>query len=150
MNIHPTESRRWITSKLFEELAKEYGGTAVSYPKSTGYSFMARIGRKIQKALCSAGLKTTLRSPYDGFMLRFHNFLKKQEEFQKTCSKDFWTFPPNSCWAFFTDQVSHAALSDSYTLEQTFLVPSKALLFPERSPIHVMERLSGRTISDFE
>lgn len=70
-------------------------------------------------------------------------FLKESDNFQKEGKKDHWHFPPGSCWAVFTDQVSHAALSGQFALEQTFLIPVSALLFPERSPLRILERLSG-------
>ena len=96
------------------------------------------------------GFKVPLRSPYDTFMLNMHNYLKENEEFQKTCHKDPWDFPPGSCWAVFTDQVSHAALAGQYAIEQTFLVPRSALLSPDKSPASVLERISGRNLVDPE
>jgi hypothetical protein len=149
-NINPTESRRWITSEPFAYLAKKYGGTDVAFPKSAGFSLSERIERKWKRMLNSYGLKIALRSPYDTFMLNLHNFLKENKEFQKNCRKDRWEFPPNCCWAVFTDQVSHAAMSGQYALEQTFLVPTKALLFPEKSPLRVLELLAGRHMLDPE
>lgn len=149
-NINPEESRRWITSEPFAELAKKYGASGVAFPKSTGYSLLDRIRRKMKLGLKGAGLKIPLRSPYDTFMLRLHNFLKEHEDFQKNCPKDHWEFPPNCCWAVFTDQVSHAALSGQYALEQTFLIPVKSLLRPEQAPVRVLERLTGGNMLDPE
>lgn len=148
-NINPTESRHWITSKGFADLAKEYA-EKVSIPPSTGYDLKSRLVRKMKQLLRGAGFKVPLRSPYDSFMLKMHNFLKENEEFQANCSKDHWDFPPGSCWAVFTDQVSHAALAGQYALEQTFLVPQKALLCPEKSPVSVLERISGKNLVDPE
>jgi hypothetical protein len=148
VNINPTESRHWITSEPFEELAKKYGGRELSFPKPVGHSFLDIVERKIKRLFRASGLKMALRSPYDTFMLRLHNFLKENRKFQENCPKNHWEFPPNCCWAVFTDQVSHAALSGQYALEQTFLVPTKALLFPERSPISVLERLAGAPMLD--
>jgi hypothetical protein len=115
-----------------------------------GYSLKDRLERKMKETLCKAGFKVPLRSPYDEFMLKMHNFLKENEEFQKNCPKDHWEFPPRSCWIVFTDQVSHAALSGQYALEQTFLIPENALLFPDRSPVSILERLSGRNMVNLE
>jgi hypothetical protein len=144
-NINPTESRNWITSEPFEELVKK-----VPFPKPVGYSLLKRLERKMKLFMRSSGLPVTLRSPYDSFMLKMHNYLKENEEFQKNCHKDSWAFPPNSCWAVFTDQVSHAALSGQYALEQTFLIPVPALLFPEKSPLRILERLSGFNLVDHD
>lgn len=146
-NINPKEDRHWITSYGFGELAKEYA-SAVSIPRSTGYDLLSRLERKIKYLLALTGVKIPLRSPYDTFMLNMHNFLKENGKFQESCSKDHWKFPPGSCWAVFTDQVSHAALAGQYALEQTFIVPQKALLYPEKSPVAILERMSGRNLVD--
>lgn len=148
-NINPTEDRHWITSNGFSELAKEYAST-VSIPRSTGYDLLGRLERKMKLLANQAGIKVPLRSPYDSFMLNMHNFLKENGEFQQNCHKDHWKFPPGSCWAVFTDQVSHAALAGQYALEQTFIIPQKALLCPEKSPVAVLERMSGRNLVDSE
>lgn len=145
-NINPTEGRRWITSRPFGELAKEFAGKEVMFPEAVGYSLKDRLQRKMKELISKTGVKVPLRSPYDVFMLKMHNFLKENEEFQKNCPKDHWEFPPHSCWAVFTDMVSHAALSGQYALEQTFIIPQKVLLFPENSPVSILERLSNRNV----
>lgn len=150
-NINPTESRQWLTSEPFGELAKMFGGEkGVAFPKPVGYSLKERLEKKMKEMLRKAGFKVPLRSPYDHFMLGMHNFLKENIEFQKNCRKDAWEFPPNSCWIVFTDQVSHAALSGQYALEQTFLIPENALLYPEESPVSILERLTGQNMVDLE
>lgn len=146
-NINPVESRHWITSKGFADLAERYANE-VSLPATMNYDLKSRLQRKMKQLLRLVGVKIPLRSPYDAFMLNIHNYLKENEEFQKNCPKDHWDFPPHSCWAVFTDQVSHAALAGQYALEQTFLIPQHALLCPEKSPASVLERLSGRNLVD--
>ncbi len=148
-NINPKENRTWITSDDFKELAQKFAGT-VPIPNSTSYDLKSRLTRKIKKIARFAGLKVPLRSPYDSFMLQMHNFLKENGDFQASCHKDRWEFPPLSCWAVFTDQVSHAALSGQYALEQTFIIPQNALLCPDKSPVCVLERLSGKNLVDLE
>lgn len=148
-NINPTESRHWNTSKPFGELIQEFGGDkGVPYPPSARYSLAGRLEKKMKELLRMCGVKIPLRSPYDHFMLQMHNYLKENGEFQKNCPKDQWEFPPHSCWAVFTDQVSHAALAGQYALEQTFIIPRKALLCPEKAPVSILERLSGRNMVD--
>lgn len=150
-NINLVESRKWVTSKPFGELALEFGGDrGVPFPPSFGESLKCRLERKMKELLRKAGVKIPLRSPYDVFMLEMHNFLKENDLFQKNCPKDAWDFPPGSCWAVFTDLVSHAALSGQYALEQTLIIPQKALLFPELSPVSILERLSNRNMVDCE
>ncbi len=148
-NINPTESRHWITSNGFADLAQKYADE-VSIPPSIGYDLKSRLERKMKQWLRAAGLKIPLRSPYDHFMLKMHNFLKENGEFQENCHKDHWDFPPGSCWAVFTDQVSHAALAGQYALEQTFLVPQKVLLCPEKSPVAILQNMSGKNLVDPE
>lgn len=148
-NINPSESRKWITSKPFQELAQEFGGNqGVPFPASFGESLKCRLERKMKELLRKTGIKLPIRSPYDVFMLQMHNFLKENDSFQKNCPKDAWDFPPGSCWAVYTDLVSHAALSGQYALEQTLIIPQRALLFPELSPVSVLERLSNRNMVD--
>ena len=148
-NINPTENRQWITSEKFEKLVEKYGNK-VSIPNSVGYDLKSRFERKMKKFLKSMGVKVSLCSPYDHYMLRMHHFLKESQEFQQSCKKDHWDFPPLSCWAVFTDEVSHASLAGQYALEQTFIIPQKVLLCPEKSPVSVLQRLSGKNLIDPE
>lgn len=144
-NINPNESRHWITSEPFNELIKKYGNSpGLPFPHGVDHSLQGRIIRKTKELLKAIGFKIPLRSPYDRFMLNMHNYLKENEAFQKGCPKTHWEFPPNSCWAVFTDQVSHAAISGQYALEQTLFIPRDALLFPEESPVSTLERISGK------
>jgi hypothetical protein len=46
----------------------------------------------------------------------------------------------------FTDQAMHAALKGQFCLEQTFHLPIGALAHPERSPLKVLERMTGRAL----
>lgn len=144
-NINPIESRHWITSETFGDLLKKYGGIeGVPLPDENKKS-LGKIVREIARKM---GFSVSIRSPYDEFMMNFHNFLKENEEFQKDCHKDHWHFPPQSCWIVFTDMVSHAALSGQYALEQTFLVQRQAMLFPDLAPVSILEKLCGKSIVD--
>lgn len=143
-NINPVEGRKWMTSQPFEILVKEFGGSKkLPFPSM---SLLMRLKMMMKKVGNGMGLPMTLRSPYDDFMLRMHHFLKENEEFQKNCPKDFWEFPPYSCWAVFTDSVSHAALAGQYALEQTIIIPKEALFHPEKAPIAVLEKLTGMKV----
>lgn len=148
-NINPLENRVWITSTGFADLVKDFVPN-LPIPRTTGYDLKSKLRRKMKQMASKMGLKVTLRSPYDCFMLKMHHAMKENSEFQEKCPKDRWEFPPMSCWAVFTDHVSHAALSGQYALEQTIIVPQKALLCPEKSPVCVLERMSGRNLVDPE
>lgn len=146
-NINPSESRYWITSNPFNELAERFGGKDLPFPKGIGNSLSAALLALIKKAGKAIGLPITLRSPYDIFMLNLHNFMKENSHFQKTCYKDYWEFPPNSCWMVYTDLVSHAATAGQYALEQTLIVPSAAMALPEKAPVNVLESLTGQKMA---
>jgi hypothetical protein len=49
------------------------------------------------------GLGALGRTPYDMFMLRFHDYLKENAAFQKDCPKARLEFPPLATWIVFTD-----------------------------------------------
>ncbi len=141
-NINPHESRHWTTTESFDKLASQFGGASgTPFPLPSALSSKVRtLSVKLARAL---GLPLVSRSPYDIFMLNLHNFLKENEGFQKQCPKDYWEFPPNSCWAVFTDQVSHAATAGQYALEQTLIVSHSSLVDPKKSPLSALERLTG-------
>ena len=143
-NINPTDSRFWTTSDPFADLAAVYGGDhAVRFPGELNP--IVRASKQIAR---KCGLPVVLRSPYDVFMLNLHNYLKENDDFQKTCRKDFWEFPPNCCWAVYTDQVSHAATAGQYALEQTLIIPRSALVHPENSPVSVLEKMTNKCMVD--
>ena len=76
-------------------------------------------------------------------MMRMHNTMKEDEEFQRTCEKEFVTFVPGSSWMVYTETVPHAALAGQYALEQTLLVDPHAMVTPESTPLAVLEKLAG-------
>lgn len=148
-NINPLEKRHWITSDPFETLARLFGGTnQLPFPPGVHKTFSGRFIRALKKSAYKLGLPITLRSPYDSFMLNLHNFLKESQEFQENCPKDYWEFPSHSCWAVFTDQVSHAAISGQYALEQTLIVPRLALVMPETAPVSILEKMTKSSMVD--
>jgi hypothetical protein len=143
-NVNPTVSRYWITTETFEAIAPRLameaglGGIAArarSPWRAVGRG-LARLGRRL-------GLGREPRSPYDRFMLGFHHFMKANTAFQTTCPKYRWEFPPGSTWLVLTDMVPHAVESGQFALEQTVILPYRALLRPELAPVSVLERLSG-------
>ena len=87
------------------------------------------------------------RSAYDALMLQLHDRMKADEEFQARSPQAAVDFPAGSTWLAFTDQVSHAATSGQYQLEQTFLLPVDAMGEPDRSPLRVLERIKARRLA---
>jgi hypothetical protein len=140
-NIHPARTRDWVVSDPFPVLAPRYAPQQISLP-SPGNS----AGRALRSLANTAGLGLAIpslkRSPYDDFMMRFHNFLKENASFQAECRKEYLQFPPGSSWMVYTDMVPHAVLSGQYALEQTFLVEHEAMVCPESSPLSVLEAMT--------
>lgn len=140
-NIHPSKPRVWVSGGGLEDLAGRFAFSAGIL------SGVARRGRSpFHRVLRAVGLRRD-RSPYDEFMLRFHDYLKENDEFQKTGRREEFSFAPGSTWMVFTDSVSHAVLSGRHALEQTFLISRASLSSPESAPIAILERLAGRPMS---
>ena len=143
-NINPERTRNWITTETFDVLVEKMrggklnGGT-VPLPTSMETSGIKRTLTGLGAGKLVPSLK---RSPYDEFMMRFHNYLKENTSFQETCPKQHWEFPPGSSWMVYTDMVSHAVLSGQFALEQTLIVSREAMVTPEKSPYGVLTRLS--------
>ena len=79
-------------------------------------------------------------------MLSLHDAGKLDSGFQKNSPHQKIAFPPGSCWLVFTDQVLHAALGGEFALEQTFHLDVGEMAEPQRAPIKVLERLSGKAL----
>jgi len=143
-NINPERNRVWITSQTFDVLAPRFA-RAIGLPRQRGKSRLARTMLSLARA---AGLPAARRSPYDIFMHRCHNAMKENADFQASCAKQRWEFPPNSTWIVFTDCVSHAVLDGQYAIEQTFIVSRRAMVCPEKSPLAVLEQIAGYSLSN--
>jgi hypothetical protein len=140
-NIHPTRTRDWVVSDAFPVLAPRYAPQQISLPAGVNGA-----GHALRSMANSVGLGYAIpslkRSPYDDFMMRFHNFLKENSSFQAECPKEYLEFPPGSSWMVYTDMVPHAVLSGQYALEQTFLVEHGAMVSPEFSPLSVLQAMT--------
>jgi 3-deoxy-D-manno-oct-2-ulosonic acid (Kdo) hydroxylase len=148
ININPEQSRHWITSESFESLVEKYAGSKeLPFAIKDKKSLKDSVKLAFKKSAKTLGIPVTMRSSYDHFMLKMHNFLKENQTFQEGCNKDHWDFSPGSCWAVFTDIVTHAALEGQYALEQTFLLPADAQINPEKAPINILERICGWEMS---
>ncbi len=140
-NIHPSRTRDWVVSDPFPVLAPRYAPQQIALPAIGGST-----SRALRSLANAAGLGFAVpslkRSPYDDFMMRFHNFLKENASFQAECHKEYVQFPSGSSWMVYTDMVPHAVLSGQYALEQTFLVEHQAMVSPESSPLSVLEAMT--------
>jgi hypothetical protein len=140
-NIHPSRTRDWVVGDPFGLLAPLYAPQHIALPAS-GNSASRALRSLANAAGLGYAIPSLKRSPYDDFMMRFHNFLKENATFQAECRKEYLRFPPGSSWMVYTDMVPHAVLSGQYALEQTFLVDHQAMVSPETSPLSVLEAMT--------
>ncbi len=134
-NVAPTSSRNWHVGQPFEDFARAFLASGVG-PHLPGKSW----------AFEKLGVTRGRRSLYDELMLSLHDAAKLDGDFQKNSPHEAVTFPPGSSWLVFTDQVLHAALGGEFALEQTFHLDVDQLAEPERAPVRVLERLSGKAL----
>jgi 3-deoxy-D-manno-oct-2-ulosonic acid (Kdo) hydroxylase len=135
-NVNPDgRVRSWRVGDDFEAAARRFAPRLrLPLPGSAHLLRLLRITR-------------TKRSPYDALMLQLHDLMKGDADFQAHAPQTAIDFPAGSTWMAFTDQVSHAAMAGQYQLEQTFLLPVAAMSNPERSPLRVLERITGRQLA---
>ena len=140
-NLHPSEPRVWIISDPFEVTARIYAAGA-GLDQFAGRGLLSAVGRRLRHA----GLPLARRSPYDRFMLAFHDYLKRNSYFQSATPRYRLEFPPGATWIVFTDVVPHAVESGQFAMEQTMIVARDSLAMPERAPIAILEKLAGRPL----
>jgi hypothetical protein len=146
-NINPTRPRVWETTDKFPALVKTFADDAglPTFARESGSA-----GEKLRKAFApvfrAVGVKGLDRSAYDRFMLRFHDYLKENTDYQTNWPKIRMEFPPGSTWMVYTDQVPHAAMSGQFMTEQTYIIPLKAMVTPDRSPLRVLEKHCGKAL----
>lgn len=139
-NLNPAAARVW-------NINDDFAGIARTHAKNAGLSRIAEqdgfLQRTVQNLGHVIGIRGMGRTPYDMFMLRFHDYLKENVEFQERAPKKRLDFPPFSTWLVYTDGVAHAAMSGRYALEQTLLIPADALVSPDYAPFRVLESIAG-------
>lgn len=139
-NIHPSKTRDWIVSDPFLATVKQFAPQQIA---PTPGSALSRAGKGAARAIgLGAAIPSLKRSPYDDFMMRFHNFLKENPRWQAECPKYLFQFRAGSSWMVYTDTVPHAVLAGQYALEQTLLVRPEAMVRPEVAPLHVLEEIA--------
>jgi 3-deoxy-D-manno-octulosonic acid hydroxylase-like protein len=145
-NIHPTEPRVWITSDPFAVVAKRYARQAgLEDLAARAGSSLSRLRNQVMRGLRRMRIPVVPRSPYDEFMLRFHDYLKRNEEFQSSAKYRF-DFPPGATWLAFTDVLPHSVQSGQYALEQTIIVARESMATPSNAPVAILERLCGKPL----
>ena len=149
-NVNPEQSREWMTSDPFRQTGAGGGGEAglTQFANAAGDSSLHKFRRALVQELCArAGVPVVDRSPYDAFMLHFHDWLKGNREYQENCPKYRFDLPPGSTWLVFTDVVPHAVLAGRLALEQTVIVSRNSLGDRRLAPASVLEAMAGRILT---
>lgn len=144
-NLNPSRERVWVVSDPFEMAAQQYAAEAGLRKIAAGAQSPARY---LKRAAHAVGLPVVDRSPYDQFMLGFHDFLKGNETYQSVCPKYRFPFPPGSAWMVFTDVVPHSVISGQHAVEQTFIISKDSLADRELAPVRILERLSKQRLTN--
>ena len=132
-NVNPNnEPRVWRIGDDFESIAKQF------LPRAKPYSRLQAL------ALNALFVTKKFRSEYDHLMLQLHDGMKADLEYQKNADQITMPFASGSVWVCFSDQASHAVMSGQYMLEQTFHLPVEQQYHPELSPLHILQRLTGK------
>jgi hypothetical protein len=134
-NVNPSEDRVWRVGDEFRAMAQ---------------TFLPRIRRPVPgSAALLAALRVTKgrRSEYDHLMLGLHDCAKADGDYQRNCLQQVLHFAPGTTWLCFSDQVMHAAVSGQYMLEQTIHLPIAALYRSDSSPLAILEKLCGRSLT---
>jgi 3-deoxy-D-manno-octulosonic acid hydroxylase-like protein len=134
-NVNPDgRPRSWRVGDDFDAVARRFGGS-LHVPLAGSGQLLALL--RVTKSP---------RTAYDALMLQLHDRMKEDEAFQRESPQHAIDFPAGSTWIAFTDQVSHAAMSGQYQLEQTFLLQVDAMHEPDRSPLKILERIKDRAL----
>ena len=138
-NVNPEgRSRTWRVGDSFDAVARRFGpALAKPFPGSATLLRLLHVTK-------------SRRSEYDALMLQLHDRMKADGDFQAHSPQITCEFTPGSTWLAFTDEVPHAAMSGQYQLEQTFLLPVSAMRHPERSPLRILEQITGRRLATIE
>ena len=133
-NVNPSEPRVWRVGEGFETMAA---------------TLLPRIRPALpgsSSLLAALHVTKGRRSPYDHLMLNLHDRAKEDLDYQRDCEQRVVEFAPGTTWLCFSDQVMHAAVSGQYMMEQTIHLPVSALYDPQRAPLAILERLTGKRL----
>jgi len=131
-NVNPNaQERLWRVGAPFEQVARTF------LPKARNQFWAEPAILRVLR------ITRSRRTRYDHAMLQLHDRMKADTAYQASVDQTEIRFPAGSTWLMFSDQVSHAAMSGQHALEQTLYLPVDAMADPSRSPLRVLERLSG-------
>lgn len=123
-NVNPYGFPRvWNVGEPFSDLVQKFKNEIPAYS-----NFRANL-------LNILNITKEKRTVYDHCMLNLHDKMKLNDDYQKNLNKKQIEFPANSTWIVYTDQVSHAALSGQFLLEQTFYLHAESMNNPALAPL---------------
>ncbi|MBS0299968.1 MAG: Kdo hydroxylase family protein [Proteobacteria bacterium] len=136
-NINPVNRLRiWQLGEPFEPFVQRFlPDVHVSGP-SWFASLLARLG-------IVDGVKTK----YDQYIAALRTLGMRDKEYQASAPRKLMEFPAGSSWIAITDLVLHGAISGQHSLDQTFYLPVEAMNDPSRSPLRILERLTGEVLA---
>lgn len=134
-NVDPLQRPRvWQVGEPFESFAKR---------------FLPQIhlrGSTLRTLLGHLGVVRGAPIAYDRMIAELRRVAKRDKVYQDTAPRQILEFPSGSCWCGITDLVLHGALSGQHSLDRTYFLPAEAMRDPSLSSLHILERLSGRTL----
>jgi hypothetical protein len=135
-NVNPAgQPRIWQVGEPFEDFARRF--LPKIKPRGAASAWLLQhLG----------GIKGN-RSAYDRYMLALHDTAKADRLYQAEAPRAEIAFPAGATWIVFSDQVLHAALGGQHLLEQTFHLPVAAMADEQKSPLRILERLTGRSLA---
>jgi hypothetical protein len=130
-NLHPSEDRVWAISEPLPRLMDRFGKRVERSTVGWWHDWSARLLRPFRP-------EHRRHLGTDLFMLRMHDYLKRNTDFQLGSPRKLWKFPPGSAWLAMTDGCCHAELRGSCALEHSFFVAPDVLLCPDLAPAHLV------------
>lgn len=133
-NLNPTDPHVWATSEPLLRLVTRYGPMA-----RLRRGWFQEFGEGMLEFLRPVEQR---RSPSDWLMLRLHDHLKANHDFQQRCSRKLWQFPPGAVWLAMTDGCTYAELRGRYVLDHSFFVAPEVLVRPDLAPAQLLAAAS--------
>jgi hypothetical protein len=135
-NVNPAgRPRVWRLGEPFEDVARRFlPGIGRPFPGSAKLKHLLRLTKSVP-------------SEYDFVMLKLHDAMKADDEYQKSIGQTPVLFMPGTVWICYADSISHAALSGQHQFEQTIRIPIGAMGDVRKSPLRILERLRGRALA---
>ena len=135
-NINPVNRLRiWQLGEPFEPFVQRFLPSVQVSGPSWFSAMLARLG-------IVDGVKTK----YDQYIAALRALGMRDKEYQASAPRKLMEFPAGSSWIAITDLVLHGAISGQHSLDQTFYLPVEVMNDPSRSPLRILERLTGEVL----